>query len=122
MSTFRRCRDVTQRAGLRIRAEDAHGGVIVFRSSASPSPAAEHPSYVRGDGNWTETDMTVEVPSSSVALFYGVQLLGAGSVWIDDVRFDVVGDVDPSTATAVPVLYNAPPHRWPAPRNLDFER
>lgn len=119
---YLRCRDVTQRAGLWIRAEDARGGVTVFRNSALGSPATEHRSYLRGDQDWTETDMTVEIPISSVAIFYGVQLLGAGIVWIDDVRIDVLGDADPATAGFAPVVYNAPPGQLSGPRNLDFER
>jgi hypothetical protein len=66
--------------------------------------------------------MTVEIPNSSVAIFYGVQLLGAGIVWIDNVRIDVLGDADPANAGFVPVVYNAPPGQLAGPRNLDFER
>jgi hypothetical protein len=121
VSAYLRCRGVSQWAGVWIRAEDAQGGVTVFRNSTTQRTAADPAPSVRGDQDWTPIRITIDVPNSSVAIFYGVQLIGAGTVWIDDVSFDIVGDADPEDDRAVPAAYNAPTTPREGPRNLGFE-
>jgi hypothetical protein len=107
-SAYLRTRDVTQSAGLWIRAEDADGGIVAFRNSQTPWASA---SRVRGDSEWTRVQMIVSLPSSSVAMFYGVQLFGPGSVWIDKARFDILGDAELPSADAVPRFITGQRHR-----------
>jgi hypothetical protein len=118
---YLRCQGVTQWAGLWIRTEDAQGGVTAFRNSQTSRPLAGPAPSIRGDHDWTPVRITIDVPNSSVAIFYGVQLIGAGTVWIDDVTFEAVGDADRQADGVVPVVYNTPPALLEGPQNLDFE-
>lgn len=70
-------------------------------------------------------EISISIPESAVALSYGVQLIGTGSVWIDDVGFDVIGpedpgDIDPIAPTAHPLP--DPSRLSPTPENLNFEQ
>jgi hypothetical protein len=59
-----------------------------------------------------------------VALAYGVQLIGTGTVWIDDINIDSVGYYEPANAEqAIPAFHPRPdPQKLAqAPQNLDFE-
>jgi hypothetical protein len=120
-AAFLRSRKVTQRAGLWIRAEDANGLVVAFRNILSPESPL---SYVSNETDWKEAKVSVDIPPAAKTLFYGVQLLGTGSIWIDNVRFDIVGNSEPIDDQRLPLMSNpsvGPAHVPPAPQNLDFE-
>jgi len=121
-----RSRDVAGIAGLWLRVEDANGGVVAFRNCYSSRKPGENRSafYISGTTEWSAAELTIDVPDSAAYLFYGVQLIGSGKVWIDSVSLDVRGPATDSAASMVPVIYNPVPDRsrLKGPSNLDFEQ
>ncbi len=71
---------------------------------------------IRGTIDWQKVAIVLDVPPDSVDIAFGVLLQGVGRVWIDNVRFEVVGQDVPTTQlkedTTPPV---------PQPINLGFE-
>ncbi len=52
---------------------------------------------IRGNTDWHEYHLVLDVPGDAHGLTFGVMLNGAGELWIDDVALDVVGDDVPTT-------------------------
>jgi hypothetical protein len=79
---------------------------------------------IKGTNDWRKYDVVLEIPNKGNAIFFGILLSGTkGRVWIDDVRFEVVGNDVPTTGTALeerrrPGVENIPRR----PGNLDFEQ
>jgi hypothetical protein len=125
--SFRAClrsQDVVGIAGLWLRAEDANGGVVAFRNvSSSRNPEDQH-SSLNGTAGWNPVELNVDIPSSTTFLFYGVQLMGSGEVWIDHVSLDVRDLANASGGSSAPVIFNPVPDRskMKGPSNLDFEQ
>ena len=69
---------------------------------------------IKGTSEWTPYRIVLDVDPQAVAVAFGVLLAGPGSVWIDDVVFDVVGK-------DVPVTDIISQASTAQPRNLDFE-
>jgi hypothetical protein len=63
--------------------------------------------------DWTQHAIVLDVDPKATAVAFGILLTGRGTVWIDDVMFDIVGEDVPVTD-----LMSKPQS---APRNLDFE-
>jgi len=120
-SAYLKTRDVSRGTGLWLRADAANGLVVAFKNAWSRSQVGQ---ILRGSTEWRKVELVIDVPSSAVALAYGVQMSGPGTVWIDHVRFEVrVTDAQAADATPLTVTYNAPPQLESLgdPANLDFE-
>lgn len=64
--------------------------------------------FIRGDTDWQNYEVVMYVPQDTTSIYFGIALQGPGTVWLNDVKFEVVGsDV---------------PKRRDEPANLDFER
>jgi len=121
MSAFLRSNAVDQRAGLWIRADDINGTTVAFRNCFSPRAPL---SFVAGNTAWKEVEISIGIPESAVALSYGVQMIGRGTVWIDNVSIDAIGPRAPDDADqALPIAHPRPdPQKLsPTPKNLNFE-
>jgi hypothetical protein len=46
---------------------------------------------VRGSTEWTEYEIVLDVPEGSTRITYGFLLIGAGTVWGDDLKVEIVG-------------------------------
>lgn len=70
---------------------------------------------ISGTTDWTRYDIVLDVSKAADTLNYGILLAGSGTAWIDQIRFEVVGDEVPVTDTV--------PHAslCASPANLDFE-
>jgi hypothetical protein len=71
-----------------------------------------------------EVQLVIDVPASAVALAYGVQMSGGGTVWIDHVQIETRPTADPDAdGVRLTVTYNFPPklETLGDPANLDFE-
>ena len=113
--------EVAQRAGLWIRADDINGVTVAIRNCLSPRAPQ---SFVQGNTEWKEVEISIDIPDSAVALSYGVQLVGTGTVWIDDVSMDVVGPYDAAHVGQVASTVHRRPDLQklsPTPQNLDSE-
>jgi hypothetical protein len=68
---------------------------------------------IKGTTDWTKVSIVLDVPQEAKALAFGILLNGSGRVWMDDLKFEVVG-------TDVPVTGSGGSLGQP-PQNLDFE-
>jgi hypothetical protein len=68
---------------------------------------------IKGTQEWTQYSVVLDVDSKATAIAFGILLAGKGTVWIDDVTFEIVGDGVPTTG--------ALGAKARGPRNLDFE-
>lgn len=67
---------------------------------------------ITGTSDWQTYAIVLDVPQESVALSFGILLVGRGGVWLNDIAFEIVGQDVPTTETsALPTQM----------RNLDFE-
>ena len=122
MRAFLRSNEVPQRAGLWIRADDINGTTVAFRNCFSPRAPK---SFVQRNTPWKEVEISIDIPDSAVALSYGVQLIGTGAVWIDNVSMDVVDSSHPALAEQGSLTVHPPldPQELSStPQNLDFEQ
>jgi hypothetical protein len=70
---------------------------------------------IKGTSGWTRYDVVLDVGDKATAVAFGILLDGAGMVWIDDIRFEVVDRSVPTTGFGGAQSHPA------APENLDFE-
>jgi hypothetical protein len=66
---------------------------------------------IRGTTSWTRVEIVLDVAPEASQIALGVTLTGAGVLWIDDVRFEIVD-------RSVPTTNYRPPDK---PQNIDFE-
>ena len=59
---------------------------------------------IRGDTDWTQYHVVLDVPEKSTNISFGVLLSGVGCLWLDDFELKVVGQEVPSTDTTVATL------------------
>jgi len=52
---------------------------------------------VKGTADWSKKEVVLDVPEESDQIAFGVLLDGTGQVWINDLRFEPVGDDVPTT-------------------------
>jgi hypothetical protein len=70
---------------------------------------------IRGTRQWKLYDVVLNVPPDATGISFGTLLAGPGEVWLNDLKFEVVGQDVPTTAEASD---SAPP---PTPVNLNFQ-
>ena len=110
--------DRTSKAGLSMWVYDADGELLIQHHG--------------GDSTWTQwtaVSVVMDVPQNAAAMLYGACLPRSGSVWIDDVRLNVVGSDVPlrgtphvgPPATVGQATFLPPKLLLPEPANLDFE-
>ena len=52
---------------------------------------------IKGTQNWTPHSIVLDVAPNATAVAFGILLSGSGTVWIDDVTFEIVGQDVPVT-------------------------
>jgi hypothetical protein len=70
---------------------------------------------INGTTNWQKYDVVLDVPQDATGIFFGVMLIGSGTVWLNDARFEAVG---PTVLTTNGDIVQEPAE----PTNLDFEK
>jgi erythromycin esterase len=116
MSAFVRSENVEKSAGLWMRVDGQEYGTIAFDNMMTRP--------ITGTNDWKQYDVVLDLPEESADISFGVLLSGKGKIWIDDFKFEVVGQ-DVAT-TAVEAQKQRRPGK-PAPNlrkepfNLDFE-
>lgn len=53
---------------------------------------------IRGTTDWKHYDVVLDVPESATNIAFGILLDGPGTVWMNDVKFDIVDTSIPTTA------------------------
>lgn len=81
---------------------------------------------VSGTTDWAHYHVVLDVPEDAEAIYLGAHLYGRGQVWLDDCRFEVVGEDVPATDGARlrggrDRTFSIPPFLDDEPVNLDFE-
>jgi hypothetical protein len=84
---------------------------------------------IKGTTEWTRQEIVLDVPENSVSITFGVAQSGGGRAWVDDFKFEVVGEDVPSTNTLTPEILEIMRQGWTRrirdfpkhPVNLDFE-
>jgi hypothetical protein len=81
---------------------------------------------VSGTTDWQQYDIVLDVPEDAAAVYLGAHLYGRGQVWLDDCKFEVVGDEVPATdgnrlRGGRDRAYSIPQFMGDEPVNLDFE-
>jgi hypothetical protein len=105
-SAFVRSENVENWAGLWMRV-DGENKPIAFDNMQNRA--------IKGTQTWTRYAVVLDVDSAKARrIAIGVLLAGKGAVWIDDVRFETVGENVPVTEVKAPVPSG--------PRNLGFDK
>jgi beta-lactamase regulating signal transducer with metallopeptidase domain len=86
-----RSRDVTSWAGLWMRVDKGQT-MVGFDNMEKRA--------IRGTRQWTMCDVVLDVPPDATGISFGTLLSGPGELWLNDVKFDVVGQNVPTTAEA----------------------
>ncbi len=76
-------------AALWLRVDDQAGFDVAFDNMYQRS--------LRGDWDWTQAVIVLDVPARGETLHYGCLIEGGGQVWLDDVVFEVVSTEVPVT-------------------------
>jgi hypothetical protein len=81
---------------------------------------------VTGTTDWQRYEIVLDVPVEAAAVYLGAHLYGRGQVWLDDCRFEVVGDEIPVTdgnrlRGGRDRTHSLPRLMEDEPVNLDFE-
>jgi hypothetical protein len=104
LSGFVRTEHVNGWAGLWMRVDNGPTQVAFDNMQDRP---------IKGTSEWKSYVVVLDVPEDATGIAFGVLLAGSGSVWLNSVKFEVVGSDVPTTA--------APPEQRPTePTNLDF--
>ena len=93
---------VKKRAGLWLRIDGETTETTLGFNNMSDRP-------IEGTTDWTEYSILMNVPENSKTLNFGALLNGNGKIWLDDVKFEVISNMD-NNETLSP------------PSNLNFEK
>jgi hypothetical protein len=73
---------------------------------------------IKGTTDWKRYDVVLDVPQAATGIFLGILLDGQGTVWLSDVKFEVVGVEVPATGSAFTAFTALTADH---PTNLNFE-
>jgi hypothetical protein len=110
MSGRMKTQNVTGWAGFWVRVDDQAGEFpLSFDNMYERS--------VKGNSDWKEYSLVVDVPAAAEIISYGALLSGTGQIWFDELKFEVVDRSVETTGKGND--YNLP---QPEPVNLSFDR
>lgn len=89
MTGYVKAESVEEWAGLWLRIDGQNKPALMF-DNMSDRP-------ITGDSSWNRYEIVLDVPKNSSNLAYGILLMGEGTVWLDDLSFDIVPDDTPLT-------------------------
>jgi len=88
LSAFVKSEDIKDWAGLWMRV-DKGAKSVAFDNMENRS--------IKGTTGWQRYQVILDVPQDATGIFFGVLLSGTGQVWMNDVKFEVVGSDVPPT-------------------------
>lgn len=106
-SAFVKAEDVQNWAGLWMRIDGKERAALAFDNMQDRA--------IKGTADWRKYEVVLDVPQNANGIFFGILLRGTGEVWINGVKFEVVG-------TDVPTTDKQKPSQPAGPANLDFEK
>jgi erythromycin esterase len=116
MTAFVKSENVEKSAGLWMRVDGKEYGTIAFDNMMTRP--------ITGTSDWKQYEVVLDLPEESADISFGVLLSGKGKIWVDDFKFDVVGQGIASTAIEAPKQKRqgkSAPNLRKEPFNLDFE-
>lgn len=100
-----------------LKSEDIKGwGGLWFRVDGKGKSLAFDNMYdraVKGTTEWKKYEIVLDVPEEATNLAYGALLGGTGTLWFDDIQFEIVETATPTTSKDI--------NRPEAPTNLQFD-
>jgi hypothetical protein len=116
MTAFVKSEDVDGWAGLWMRIDGKEKTGLAFDNMQQRA--------IQGTTDWQKYEIVLDVPEEAEEIYFGFLVSGKGKGWVDDIKFETVGD---DVETTGPVLQpmdrdGEPAKNLPkAPKNLDFE-
>lgn len=107
LSCFIKTKDVNEFAGLWMRIDAKDGDTLQF-DNMSNRP-------IKGTTGWNHYSVVLDVPPNAGAIYFGVLLQGAGTVWMDEFSLSEVDEKTPTTNL------KAPDNMPMEPVNLNFD-
>jgi tetratricopeptide (TPR) repeat protein len=89
LSGYVKNQDVGNWAGLWMRVDGPAKELLSF-DNMSTRP-------IKGTSDWKNYEIVLDVPETSVNIAFGILLAGKGQVWLDDLKFEIVGKDVPTT-------------------------
>lgn len=109
MSGYVRSADIANWAGLWLRVDGPKNEPLAF-DNMQKRP-------IKGTTGWAKHEIVLDVPESARQIAFGLLLSGTGQAWMDDLKFEIVGNDVPTTTEAIPTAVQVSP----TPANLNFE-
>jgi hypothetical protein len=89
MSGYVRSKEVGEWAGLWMRVDGPQNEALAFDNMQ------DRP--VKSTTDWAKYDIVLDVPQQAQEISFGLLLTGRGQVWMDDLKFEAVGQDVPTT-------------------------
>lgn len=93
MTAYVKSKDVSDWAGMWMRVDSKYS-----REALSFDNMQDRP--IKGTSDWTKCEIILDVPEESSTLNFGILLSGAGKVWFDDIKFEVVSKLESKETSA----------------------
>lgn len=77
---------------------------------------------VKGVTDWQQYSVVVDVPATSIWIYFGCILVGTGKLWLDDVSIKSVSKKVPLTGQYTTARSSKEETKKTSPRNLNFEK
>ncbi len=103
LSAFAKTEGVQQWSGLWMRVDKGNTSVAFDNMQDRP---------IKGTSDWQRYEVVLDVPPDATGIAFGILLSGPGRVWLNSVKFEVVGPEVPPTGRGT---------RRDEPTNLNFE-
>lgn len=100
MTGYIKSANVTGGAGLWLRVDQKGTQVPLSFDNMQNRP-------VKGSSDWKQYEIVLEVPEKASNIAYGALLIGAGQIWFDNIRFEIV-DQSVALTCAPPSAYDTP--------------
>lgn len=114
LSAFVKTQNVERWAGLWMRVDGFVGGQRRTLSFDNMEPRA-----LKGTLQWAQYEVVLDVPQGAAEIYFGILVEGPGTVWMNSVKIEVVGNNIPLTGKNYSSEGRKAP---PAPVNLSFDK
>lgn len=75
---------------------------------------------VKGDSDWNNYEIVLDVPQNSYSMNFGILLAGSGKVWIDNLSFEIIGNSSEKFNDSLSIARSFELNS--KPQNLNFEK
>jgi hypothetical protein len=97
LAAFVKARDVRNWAGLWMRVDGPERSAPLAFDNMEDRP-------IKGTRDWERLEIVLDVGETATAVYFGLLMDGEGTVWLDDLEFDVVDASVPTTGRALAFL------------------